>query len=170
MKAGNEISKHYALAFFEIACERGALCELASDVEMIRDILEQETVAYEFLASPASGKEQKKRLIERAFSPWINTLTSNLLAILVEKNRLEFLKDICKEFKLLYDLKNGISKARLVSAKTLGDAERSDLKKRLDERFSKNFLIEYFCDSNLIAGFKFMFGDTMFDCSASSML
>ncbi len=170
MSAKNEIAVHYATAFFQVAKENTLLPELIADIDTISETIESEKFFADFLASPLFDRKSKRILLEKVLIPFVNKLTGNMLSLLVNKNRLPFLKQICLEFKLLVDADNGITQGNLVSTKPLEEMEKTEIKKKLDIRFSKNFAIKFRSDPRLLAGFKFVSNDISLDLSLATML
>ena len=170
MRVTNEIARRYSTAFFESSNSAGISKQCLEDINILYELILSDSKSFEFLFSQMIDSSVKRKIVEKVFKNKVTPLTFRFLNLLIEKNRISALPDICGEFIKLKNIEAGFTHANFYSVQMPDDHDKSLIQKNLEQRFSKKFLIKYFKDSSLIAGFRFIFNDTLFDCSVATML
>ncbi|OGV05721.1 MAG: ATP synthase F1 subunit delta [Ignavibacteria bacterium RIFOXYA2_FULL_37_17] len=114
--------------------------------------------------------DDKKSLLQKIFENKISNETASFVGFVVEKNREDILFDIFKEFIALADKKNGIIKAKVVSASELNDQLKQKMIVDLSKKTNKKVSANYNVDANLIGGFIVRIEDTVYDASVKHQL
>jgi len=94
---------------------------IASELFQLRSFAEKEKRFLHILEAPQVLKEDKANLIKSLFTTRISPPLVSFILLLIEKNRVEFLSDIARDFEdLLEDYRNVI-KARVTTAVPVDD-------------------------------------------------
>jgi F-type H+-transporting ATPase subunit delta len=155
----------YAEALFSLA--RGRAPELAAELEAItaavpdaaRALLEHPVVA------PEAARAVLGTLVGRA-SP----LVGNLLRVLADKRRMGLLPDIATALRERVDALEGRVRARVQSARPLGEDEIAALAAALGRRLRAEVLMTPEIRPELIGGARVLVGDRVLDGSLEGQL
>ena len=154
----------------QLAEEKKIFVKVSDDAELIFNTLNSSKELRSVLKSPVVKLDDKKSLLQKIFEKKISNETVGFINFVAEKNREDILFDIFKEFIALADKKNGIVKAKVVSASELNDQLKQkmigDLSKKINKRVSANYNV----DTNLIGGFIVRIEDTVYDASVKHQL
>jgi F-type H+-transporting ATPase subunit delta len=101
------------------------------------------------------------------FSPAI----ANLLATVVDNDRLDALPEVARQFQALINERTGIVDAVVTSAFPIDDAQRADIGQALERRFGRRLAIRSVeVDPELIGGIRVVVGDEVLDTSVKARL
>lgn len=167
----SEAGSRYAKAAFELATDKGALEAVHQDLGVLAALISESDDLKALLNSliiPSADKlKGLKALIAKAkFSP----LTSNLLGVLAQNNRLPDLLATINAFNRLYDAKMGVVAAEVVSAVALSAAQEKNLTKALNDALGQKANITTRVDASLLGGLKVRVGSRLFDASLKTKL
>jgi F-type H+-transporting ATPase subunit delta len=106
------------------------------------------------------------------FSEKFDELTLAFINIILRKGRESYLPEIATEFVEQYKELKDITTVKVTSATPLTAAALERIKTRLanSEATRANIELETAIDKNLIGGFKFEFGDKLYDASVKHQL
>jgi F-type H+-transporting ATPase subunit delta len=94
----------------------------------------------------------------------------NFIAVLIEKDRIALLAEIAGQLETELNSRNGRLDAEIVSARELGDEQRSSLVDELSRLTGKIVLPRYSTDAKLIGGVTVRVGSTIYDGSVRGQL
>ncbi len=119
------IVSRYAKSLFELAIQDNNLDEVHEDVMMAWKVAQQDDFAA-FLKSPIIPVQRKKAVINKVFeaSP---THLRNTLNVMIEHKREAYMSDFCREFHLMYNKRNKVSSAQLITAAPMSEATVQDI-------------------------------------------
>ncbi|RQW14694.1 ATP synthase F1 subunit delta, partial [Rhodobacteraceae bacterium CH30] len=93
----------YAAALAEVAVANGTLEATVKDVELLDELFSNET-NFNYFTSPIITLEDKRKLLDDiTASGKLQSHVCNFINILVESKRIDLIKDIVKEFELVYN-------------------------------------------------------------------
>ena len=164
------ISYRYANSLMQLAEEKKIFKKITDDAELIYNTLYSSKELRSVLKSPIVKVNDKKSLLQKIFEKKISSETTNFIEFVIEKNREDILFDIFKEFIALADKKNGIVKAKVVSASDLNDQLKERIIDDLSKKTNKKVSANYKVDTNLIGGFIVRIEDTVYDASVKHQL
>jgi F-type H+-transporting ATPase subunit delta len=123
------------------------------------------------LENPVLDEPLRERVLRQVarhsqFSP----LGTNALLVLLKRRRLGDLPVIAKRLRTLADEKNGVCRAKIVSAGSLPESYVNQLKQRLESVVGKRIIVEHEEDRSLIGGVVVRVGDNTFDGSIKGRL
>jgi F-type H+-transporting ATPase subunit delta len=146
------VGHRYAKALFQAALARNIVDIMGADLAQLKSFSEKDRRFYHFLESPDIRKEDKVNLIKTVFTPRLSQPLVSFLMLLVEKNRVEFLGDIAREFEEIIEDYQGIIKARITTAIPVSDEYKARLIDRLEVRTGKKIEIIHRIDKGIIGG------------------
>ena len=160
-------AKRYAQAAFEIAGESGDLRAWVDALETMAEFMGREDVG-RVLSNSRVEPETKQRLIEAGLD--LPTLPKNLARLLVRKNRTALAGEIATSFRALVEQREGVARAKAVTAVELSEPERQALEQRLEKETGRKVILETEVDPSLIGGVRVQIGDQLVDASTRARL
>jgi F-type H+-transporting ATPase subunit delta len=167
------VSARYARAFAD------AIAELKLDPGAVVVQLRSLTGAYqqsrplrEVWESPAIPVEQKHALLDSlaAKAGVTERRVRNFIALLIDRDRIRMLPEIADQLESELNNRAGRVHAEIVSARELGEEQRSTLLAELDRLTGKSVHASYAVDAGLIGGVKVQVGSTIYDGSVRGQL
>jgi F-type H+-transporting ATPase subunit delta len=135
-----------------------ALCEQSADLRRVWE-------------NPAVPAQQKRKLLDViAERDRIDRPVRNLIAVLIDHRRLNFLPRIVEQFEKELDRRMGLADAQISSARELGDAEKHTLEVEIAKLTGKRVRAQYGLDASLLGGAVVRIGSTIYDGSVKGQL
>lgn len=164
-------AERYARAIFELGSEGGQLDRLTQEITEFAESFHELPALRRALENPVLDEALRERVLRQVarhsqFSP----LATNSLLVLLKRRRLGALTAIAKRLRTLADEKNGVCRAKIVSAGSLPDSYFQQLKQRLEGVLGKRIIVEHEEDPSLIGGVLVRVGDNTFDGSIKGRL
>lgn len=161
-------SNAYAKALLMIGLENDKAQLYLQQTKSLSSIFTNDKKLQIFLSSVVISKDEKKALIEKVMKDYFDQDLLNFLKLLIDKSRINFLPEICHEYKNLYYEHYDIKEAIIYSSQPLKEEKISEIKKGLEDKYHQDFVVENVIDSSLIAGVKVVIGDTVIDGSVKN--
>jgi F-type H+-transporting ATPase subunit delta len=163
----NDVSDSYAKALVELADEKNTLEQVHSDVDAIAALVKENQKFADLMYNPIVESDKKKAVIQEiAKGAGFQKYTTNFLKLLVEKDRVNLLNEICESFEEQYCQLTDTQVATLRSAVKLEQEQQFLIAKKLQELTgSKNIKLKPIIDQSLIAGFVVEYGSSQIDLS-----
>lgn len=160
--------KRYAQAAFELALERNELESWQKGLEKIAELTKDEELMA-LLQNPRLSFDAKKTLLQKQLAE-INLQAFNLALLLVNQGLLRIGQQISQHYISLLDVHQGIERAKVTTALTLGDEEREAISRRLGDMSHRKVVIDGQIDPTIIGGFIARMGDKLIDGSIRQKL
>ncbi len=165
-----KVAEPYAEALMALAEEQNVVDAIAANVAVIASTTAQAGELAQLLASPIMPARIKKQVLQRVF-PDLHPLMQNFLSLLVDRGRIPFLLDICKQWQMLLRQKRNIALAEVTSAIPLNDSQKEQLRQKLLALTSaKDVELELTVDPSLIGGVAIKIGSQIVDASIRGQL
>lgn len=163
----NDVSDSYAKALVELAEEKGSLEQVHADVDAVAALVKDNAKLRELLFNPVVEGDKKKAVVARlGKEAGFQQYTTNFLNLLVEKDRVGLLPEICESFEEQYCALTDTQVATLRSAVKLEQEQQFLIAKKLQELTgSKNIKLKPVVDGSLIGGFVVEYGSSQIDLS-----
>lgn len=164
------LTRRYASALLEVGKEYQLLDEFFEQYTEIVNQINQEKRFEQLLNSPQITDSEKKKIISEVFGEAINPYLLNFIYILIDKGRLNLIKEMFLDFQeMVYEEKN-ILPTKVVSAIPLGEEQLSQIKEKLSNKFQKEILLENKVDSSIMGGLVVYAVDKIMDGSIKSKI
>lgn len=154
-------SASYALALADVAKSNNTLEATSSDVEKVEKFFGDPAVL-DFFVNPTIDDEKKKGVVdELAKSEALQPHTANFLNILVDAKRIDLIKEIVKEFEMVYNKVTDTELAVVSSVVQLESQHLAQIAKQVQKLTgAKNVRIKTVIDPSLVAGFTVRYGNS----------
>ena len=165
----NEVAGRYAEALCQLSKENDQVAERKEEAEVILAEFQANPELAWFFRAVQISRDEKKELIGRCFESFLPD-TVNFLKLLVDKDRMYYLRPILEEFIRSADEDLGIETAVVSSARKLDEKQLSKIKAALEKKTGKQVKLINRIDESLIAGIKVTAGTTVTDVSVARQI
>ncbi|CAM8935888.1 unnamed protein product [Rhodiola kirilowii] len=150
----------YASALADVAKATNTLEATAADVEKIEKFFSDPPIAADFFSSPVISLEKKCEVLDQiAATCNLQPHTVNFINILVDMKRMDIIKDILKEFEIVYNKMTDTELAVVKSVVPLESQHLEQIAKGVQKLSgAKNVKIKTVLDPSLVAGFTIRYG------------
>jgi len=166
------VASTYARAFADVV--------LSAKLDADRAIVELRTIAALLAGSmelrrvwenPAVPAEQKRGILDViAQRDGISPPVRNLIAVLIDHRRVQFLDRIIQQLGKELDARRGFAEAEIKSVRELSDAEKRSLEAQVETLTGKKVRARYGQDASLLGGAVVRVGSTIYDGSVAGQL
>ncbi|KMP11108.1 ATP synthase F1 subunit delta [Candidatus Nitromaritima sp. SCGC AAA799-C22] len=167
----NVISKRYAKALSDSIEDEGLLHRAQENLRAFREAFEADRQLGRFFSHPGISVEKKNDLV-REFCDRVQAenVVRNLMAMLTERKKVLFLKNIADYFDLVVDERLNQVRVHVTSAHPLTKDNIDKLKTGLKRILGKTVLIDTREDASLIGGIQLQVGDQVADATIKNRL
>lgn len=162
-------AKEYGKALFLLAEEDGTTDVVAEDLKIVQKLLRENPRYEKLLDTPAITKEEKLRLIDRAFLS-LNENVLNLTKILCEKHSVYQFSRVADAYAVLCDESRGIMRAEVLTAVAMKEKQISALTARLSALTGKTVIIKNIVDPGVLGGVVLRYAGKQLDGSLKARL
>jgi F-type H+-transporting ATPase subunit delta len=121
--------------------------------------------------NPAIPAGQKHGLLDAiAQSEGLSQPVRNLVAVIIDHQRMRFLERIIRQLEKELDERMGFAEAAVVSARELGEPEKQMLEAQVGKLTGKKVRAQYARDTSLLGGAMVRIGSTIYDGSVLGQL
>ncbi|MBA0549804.1 hypothetical protein Golob_020814 [Gossypium lobatum] len=160
-KMSASAASSYATALADVAKSNNTLDATSSDVEKVEKIFSDPQVL-EFFTNPTIDVLKKRQVLDEIVSSSeLQPHTANFLNILVDAKRIDLIKEIVKEFELVYNELTDTELAVVSSVVKLESQHLAQIAKQVQKLTgAKNVRIKTLIDPSLVAGFTIRYGSS----------
>lgn len=165
-------ASRYARAFAEVSdAESLDFSRAEQQLRDFADALESSPQLRELLENPSLEMPQKLKVLD-ALAPRIGMYPQvrNLLAVILEHQRLTELADILEDYHAIADARSGTTEARVTSARPLDGSARRELESQISKLAGGPIRVQYAEDASLLGGAVVEIGSTVYDGSLRTQL
>lgn len=163
------IANRYAESLYSVT-DQSTVENILSSLFTVKDLFKLED-ASKILKSPVMPKELKIDLIKYALDQVsANDVVRNFFEVVVDSGRVELVPEIADCFSNIVDEAKGVSKAEVVSATALDQADLDKIKALAEQKIGSKLEIVSKVDEELLGGFLVNVGNKRVDLSLKSRL
>ena len=164
------LDRRYALALYEVAKEKNKVDEYINDLREICDLIENNKDFYEVVKHPQISTKNKKRTFINIFKGKIDDELLSFLLILIEKDRILYLREKLNQMEKIDLERKNILSAVVKTAVPLLESEISDLQEKLEKQYNKKIIMATEIDKSLLGGVYVRVGNDVIDGTIKSKL
>jgi F-type H+-transporting ATPase subunit delta len=166
------VASTYARAFADVVLDKRL--DAARSVASLREIeamLAESADLRRVWENPAVPAEQKRHLLDAIVQrQGIDKPVRNLVAVLIDHRRVQFLPRIVEQLGKELDARMGFAEAQISSARELADSEKRALEAQIGKVTGKKVRAQYGLDASLLGGAVVRVGSTIYDGSVKGQL
>jgi F-type H+-transporting ATPase subunit delta len=166
------IASTYARAFADVVLSARLDANRAiGGLRRIAGLLSESTQLRRVWENPAVPADQKRGLLDAlVHREGIEPHVRNLIAVLIDHRRVQFLNRITQQLEKELDARLGFAEAHITSARELGDAEKRALEAQIEKVTGKKIRARFGLDASLLGGAVVRVGSTIYDGSVKGQL
>ncbi|WP_158989276.1 ATP synthase F1 subunit delta [Mucilaginibacter sp. L196] len=164
------VAIRYAKSLIDLAVEQKSLEAVNADMEFFVRTIKANSELNAVLVNPIIYHDKKVQILDAIFGGKVSPVTIAFFKLMVNKNRAEVLYPAAQEFINQYDIINNITKATVVSAAELSEANKKTIVAEIEASTKGIVKLTAKVDPALIGGFILTVGDIQVDTSISSSL
>jgi F-type H+-transporting ATPase subunit delta len=164
-------ARRYARALFALAREEGRIEEIRSELEALCGLLDSNAELAHAILRPLFPSGERRRVL-RAVCERLGASDTlrRFCSFLVDQRRIVEIEGIRAAYVALADEAAGRTRARVVSATPLSDAQRERLRRARAERTGRQLELDVAVDPSLLGGAMATVGGLVFDGSLRTQL
>jgi F-type H+-transporting ATPase subunit delta len=172
VKTSPAVARSYAKAIFELARERGEAAEIEAELTRVAALVAQDAELAAVLARPWITAARKRALAEELGERLeLSRLGRDALALVAAQGRADHLGAIATAYRDMLDAAQGRARARVRTAVSLTESERTALAARLGRALEgQQVVVEDVVDKQLLGGFVAEIGSLIVDGSLDGQL
>ncbi|MBR5318554.1 MAG: F0F1 ATP synthase subunit delta [Peptococcaceae bacterium] len=164
------VAKRYGQALLQIGQEKNCIDQYQEELKMVVDTIDTNAELKGILISQTVSSDKKKEIVKQLFASQVDKNVLNLLNVVIDKNREEFLAAIYDAFCAYADEVRNIAYADVVSAYPLTEDQETALSAQLAKMSGKTVKLNVSVDESLLAGMIVTFGDKVYDGTVGARL
>ena len=164
------LDRRYALALYEVAEQKGKVQQYLQDLREICNLIETNKEFYEVIKHPQISTKKKKRTFINIFKGKIDEELLSFLLILIEKDRILYLREKLNEMEKIDLERKNILSAVVKTAVPLLESEISNLQEKLEKQYNKKIIMTTEIDKSLLGGVYVRVGNDVIDGTIKSKL
>ena len=165
-----QIEKEYAAALFALAAENGCERKFSESLAQVSEVFSENPEYAEFLSSPSVSGRERVNALEQAVGEFVLEYVLSFLSLLCERRRIGSFEGCRREYDRLLREAEKRSTAFVTSAAELTEAQKAELKKRLEKLSGHSVDMNFSVDTELIGGIVVKMDDKLFDGSLKKRL
>ncbi|GAA0744305.1 F0F1 ATP synthase subunit delta [Clostridium oceanicum] len=164
------LDRRYAKALYEVAEEKGKVDKYISDLKEIVHLIENDETIQQVIRHPEITTSKKKSIFTEIFKGKIDNELLSFLLVLIEKNRILYLKEKLKQLEYIDLEKKNILIANVKTFLPLLEDEKEQLKNKLTQVYNKKIIMKEEIDKSIIGGVYVRVGDDVIDGTIKTKL
>lgn len=146
------LDRRYALALYEVAEEKGKVQEYLNDLREICDLIDNNKNFYEVVKHPQISTKQKKKTFINIFKGNIDEELLSFLLILIEKDRILFLREKLNEMEKIDLERKNTYRGIVKTTEPLSEEQYNNLITKLEKKYNKKIILQQVIDSSILGG------------------
>lgn len=164
------MSKPYAKAIFDLACESKQLDKWAERLNVLAQVVEDENMK-QILGNPKVSEELVVDILKSSLKDDQDAQLENAIRLVIENGKALIFPEIYQTYHELMASIEGTVEAEVTSAYAITAAQKKQISTALSKRFnSKDISITSNVDKSIIGGVIIKVGDLVIDGSITSQL
>lgn len=166
----NRVTVRYAKALVELSQEKELLDVISTDIKLLYQSMIEYPGFNEYIINPGTSSKNKFEKIKEIFASDFQSLTIQFLNLVFEKNREEYLKDICRNFiDMSRNIKGEIT-AELITAQKLNKKLTTSITEAFEKKLNASIELTSTEKPEIIGGFIFTIEGEQYDASLATKL
>lgn len=164
------LDRRYALALYQVAEKNGKVEEYLNNLREICQLINEDRNFQEVIKHPQISTIKKKETFTNIFKGKIDDELLSFLLILIDKDRIKYLREKLNEMEKIHLQKNNTLVANIKTAVPLLESEVKALKQKLESQYNKNIIMTTEVDKSILGGVYVRVGNDVIDGTVKSKL
>ena len=164
------LDRRYALAIYEVAEKKGKVDEYLRDLREICNLIDNNQDFYQVIKHPQINTTKKKEIFTNLFKGNIDNDLLSFMMILIEKNRIFYLREKLNEMEKIDLERKNIIKGIVKTAIPILPEELEKLKVIFQDKYDKTIIFDVEVDKSLLGGVYVKVGNDIIDDTIKSKI
>ena len=165
------VARRYANALADVVTKTSDVDSVRNELKTWETMISANTDLQTAFSNPAISQVNKEKVLENLIEKTKPTrTTSNFLRVLLRNNRLTEIGAINEKLTSVLEERSGAVSAQITSARSLSEAEKSEMQTNLSKLTGKTVSLNFATDETLIGGVVTRIGSTVYDGSVKTRL
>jgi F-type H+-transporting ATPase subunit delta len=164
------VASRYAKSLIDLAQEQNLVEDIKNDMDLFHHTLRVNPELKAVLANPIVSHSKKIKILDEVFASKVNGLSIMFFKLMINKSRGEVLYATAEAYNDMYDVKENIVRATVVSAAALSAENKQKMLAEIQAATGSSIKLDAKVDQSLIGGFVLTVGDRQIDTSIASDL
>jgi ATP synthase F1 delta subunit len=164
------LDRRYALALYDACSEKGNIEQVMEEFEAIVHEMMNNEGLMKITSHPQISKAAKKRIFTEIFQDQITEGMLSFLLLLIEKERILYLKEKYNQFKLIHLERTNTLLAVVKTVIPLEETQKQTLQENLEKTYKKKVIIQEEVDKSILGGLIVRIGSDVIDGSVKNKL
>lgn len=160
----NQVGRRYAEAIYEIGISNNKIQEIHSVLNNLMELYQSNNEFKTFITHPLIDLAEKKKVLGSIFND-VDDVISNIIFYILDKKRINNIKNIVAEYLKIYYEKNGILDVEATFATIPSEMQKEKLIVNLMKKTGKRVKLVVRIDKSILGGGIIRIGDTVIDGS-----
>lgn len=160
----NQVGRRYAEAIYEIGNSNDKIQEIHSILNTLMELYQNNEEFKTFITHPLVDLDEKKKVLGNIFKG-VDEVISNIIFYILDKKRINNIKNIVAEYLKIYYEKNGILDVEATFATAPSEIQKEKLIANLMKKTGKRVKLVVKIDKSILGGGIIKIGDTVIDGS-----
>ena len=165
-----KISIRYTRALFNLAKDENLQEMVKNDMEAMLDLFSSVAEFKLLIDNPVLKPSEKIKILKELFDNKLQKITVGFLELIVQNNRLNYLKSMALVYIDLYKKDRGIQSALLTTPVPVDEGIRISMLKTIQRKLNIKIELNEKVNESLIGGFVLRIGNQQIDASVSNQL
>ena len=165
----NQIAQTYAEALFSLGLEERKLPKLQEESKALSEIIDDNEDFLLLLGSRFLDRKERKDMSDKILKEFDNDII-NLIKVIIDNNRIEYIKDILQAFNSLCNEYKGVKEGLIYSAFPLKKETINKIKNKISQIEKMDVELISRIDPSLIGGVKVVINSHVYDGSIKNQL
>jgi len=165
-----EIAYRYSKALFNQDLKKDHLEKRLNDFDHLLELFKNHPKLMKLLEAPQINVQDKERVFKTCFGDKFDSKFIDFFFYLIKKGRLNYLKQIELEYRLMVNQNLGIWEAQMTTAVPISQEIEKNLKEKLENFYQKKIRIKKEVDPKIIGGAILVVANHMIDWSVKDRL
>lgn len=166
------VAKRWALALMELALEDENISkeDILDDLREIASTIDSSEELSNVINNPSISTEEKQIVLCKLFQNNIMPIVYNFIYVLNLRKRMNAISAIADEFEKELERVKNITRINVTSAIELNNERKEEIKSKIAEKLSKEVVVNWGVDNEIIAGLIFNIDELIIDNSVRHKL
>lgn len=164
------VARRYGKALFAIAEEKNQINRFQQELHLIVSALADNQKFAKLFLGKAIGINEKKELVRKLFGEQFSVDILNLLFLILDKGREDYICEISGLFDELVNEAAGIVPVNVTAAIPLAEDELAKIAQTLQNKLARPVSVTADVDRTLLGGLKVQIGNMVYDGSIAHQL
>ena len=160
----NQVGRRYAEAIYEIAESTDKVKPIYEKLNALMELYKNDNEFKTFITHPLIEEDEKKKVLSSIFKD-SDEENLNIMFYILDKKRIENIKNIVAEYLKIYYEKNQILDVKATFAIVPSELQKEKLIEKLMKKTGKKINLEVEIDKSIIGGGIIKIGDQIIDGS-----